>query len=106
MKRFLALLVGAFAIACSDSSGPSSTAPAKDIKFLSLPIPIDLTPDGSVALLQDFGNNLYFYHSATQELELKTRVGDHPGDFATAISANGLVAALWGSPVQAGIWTE
>ena len=107
MKRFLVLLAGAFAVACSDSpSGPSDTAPVQDIQFLSLPIPIDLTPDGGVALLQDFGNNLYFYHTATQELELKTNVGTNPGDFATAISANGLVTASWGSPVQAGIWTQ
>jgi uncharacterized membrane protein len=106
MKRFLALLAGAFAVACSDSSGPSSTAPAQDIQFLSLPLAIDLTPDGSVALLEDFGTNLYFYHTATQELELKTRVGDSPGDFATAISGNRLITALYGSPVQAAFWSE
>ena len=55
MKRFLVLLFGGFAVACSDSpSGPSSTGPVKDIQFLNLPFTIDLTPDGSVALLQDF----------------------------------------------------
>src|SRR5262249_41357052 len=87
--------------ACSDSpSGPP--APAADIRFISLPMPVDLSPDGRIALLQDYGNNLFFYHPATGELELKTRVGSEPVDFATAISDNGVVTGVHGYPAQAG----
>lgn len=93
-------------LACSDSPNEPSETEEPGIEFVSLPFVIDLTPDGSVALLMDFGHNIYFYHTATRELELKTNAGFNPGDFATAISANGVVTASYGSPVTAAFWTQ
>ena len=92
--------------ACSDSANSPPDGPAPGIEFVSLAWPADLTPDGSIALIQDLGRHLFFYHTATQELEYRTQVGDDPSDFATAISDNGVVTAHYGSPVRPAIWTR
>jgi hypothetical protein len=101
-------LLGALA-GCSDESatGPSA-GPKPGIRFVRLSMPVDLTPDGSIAAIQDGSSpagDLYFYHTATGALELKTQVGDPLRTFASAISANGVVTALHNEPVQAGFWT-
>jgi uncharacterized membrane protein len=103
------LLLGLVA-GCGDESpaGPSGS-PTPGIKFVNLTMPVDLTPDGSVAAIQDGSSSagdLYFYHTATGALEFKTRVGDPLRTFASGISANGTVTALHNEPVQAGFWTE
>lgn len=70
---------------------------------------VDLTPDGSIAALQDgnsFTGDLYFYHTETGAIEFATAIGDPTRDFATGMSANGTVSALHGDPVQAGLWTK
>jgi hypothetical protein len=103
-----AFLLGALA-GCGDESatGPSS-APKPDIHFVNLAMPVDLTPSGDIAAIQDASSStgdLYFYHTATGALEFKTRVGDPLRTFASAISATGAVTALHNEPVQAGFWT-
>ena len=105
---FLPALAAAL-IGCGDDA-PSAPAsgPERDIRFVSLSQPVDITPDGSLAAIQDGSSptgDLYFYHPATGELELKTRVGDPLRTFATAVSATGAVTALHNEPVQAGVWT-
>ena len=102
-----ALLAGALAGCGDDSTGPSP-GPKPSISFINLSMAVDLTPDGSIAAIQDGSSpsgDLYFYHTATGELEFKTRVGDPLRTFASGISAGGAVSALHGEPVQAGIWT-
>jgi hypothetical protein len=103
-----ALIAGALA-GCGDSSGTGpSGGPAPGIRFVNLSGAVDLTPDGSVAAIQDGSSprgDLYLYHTATGALEQKTPVGDPLRTFATAISGNGLVTALHNEPVQAGFWT-
>ncbi len=102
------LLLGALAGCGDDSTGPSG-GPKPSLKFVNLSFPQDLTPDGSIAAIQDGSSgsgDLYFYHTATGALEFKTRVGDPLRTFASAISANGVVTALHNEPVQAGFWTE
>ncbi len=96
-------------LGCDDvpATGPSS-GPAPAIHFLNLAMPVDLTPSGDIAAIQDAASatgDLYFYHTATGALEFKTRVGDPLRTFASAISANGAVTALHNEPVQAGFWT-
>lgn len=96
--------------ACSDDegTGPSHRVTAA-IRFVPLGWPVDLTPDGSIAALQDplsGTGDLYFYHTATGVLEYRTQVGSPLRDFATGLSATGVVTALHGDPVQAGFWTD
>jgi hypothetical protein len=70
---------------------------------------VDLTPDGSTALLFDLGSqdgDTYFYDTLARTLALKTTVGSPLRDFPTGISATMRVSAHHGDPVQAGLWTE
>lgn len=102
--------IGLVLAACTDDDhgGPSRTVPAT-LKFIPLSWPVDLSPDGSVAALQDpssFTGDLYFYYPATGVLEFRTQVGSPLRDFATGLSATGTVSALHGDPVQAGFWTD
>lgn len=95
--------------ACGDDSaaGPSpAVTPA--IRIVNLSQPVDITPDGRIAAIQDAASgtgDLYFYHTDTGALEFRTQVGDPLRTFATGISARGMVTALHNEPVQAGFWT-
>ncbi|MFN8580832.1 MAG: hypothetical protein U0163_07650 [Gemmatimonadaceae bacterium] len=121
LRLLLAATSVAVAVAgCADrslSTSPLSSAPLAvvgnggpiGIQFLPLNLPIDLTPDGSVALLQDGLSSevdLYFYTLRTGKLELKAHAGDPQFDFATGISANGRVSAIHRRQAQAGLWSE
>lgn len=87
-------------------AGPGLTGAG--IRWIDYGWPVDLTPDGSRAAIQDPGSSagdLYLYDVATGALDLVTTVGDPALDFATAISADGHVTALHGAPIRAGTWT-
>ncbi len=104
-----AVLLAAIA-ACGDedATGPTRGGP-RGIQFVALSMPVDLSPDGSVAAIQDGSSasgDLYFFHPATGALEFRTRVGDPLRTFATGLSANGMVSALHNEPVQAGFWSD
>jgi hypothetical protein len=76
---------------------------------LPINLPVDLTPDGRIALLQDAGSrevDLYFYDTRTGQLDLKARAGDPQFDFATGISAGGRISATHRAQAQAGLWSE
>jgi uncharacterized membrane protein len=102
------ILLGGLA-GCSDNpAGPSTPTVTPAIAWVNLLQPIDLTPDGSIAVIQDLrsgGGDMYFYYTASGRLEVKTQVGDPGHDFATGVSANGVVTATHGVPEQAGFWT-
>lgn len=104
------LLLPALLIGCGDDSGTGPTGGVKPgIQFVNLGWPVDITPDGSRAAIQDATSpvgDLYFFYPANGALEFKTRVGDPLRTFATAISATGTVTALHSEPVQAGFWTD
>lgn len=90
-------------------SGGGVSPPPRRLDILDLALPIDLTPDGSIALIEDLSviqGDVYFYDTVKGTLELKTQVGDVLRDFATGISATGRVSALHNDPVQAGLWSE
>jgi uncharacterized membrane protein len=94
---------------CRDGGMEPSGGVEPSIEFVALSQPVDMTPDGSVAAIQDGSSpvgDLYFYHTASRLLEHRTRVGDPLRTFATGIAANGTVTALHGEPVQAGFWTS
>ena len=103
------LFVVAALAACSgdDNNAPPATL-EPSIEFVNVFQPMDLTPDGSIALMQQYNaaGEFYFYRTETGSLEFKGVVGDPSRTLVTAISANGLVTALHGEPVQAGIWSE
>jgi hypothetical protein len=106
----LLLGLGLVLAACSneDTSGPSDAVSAS-IRFVPLAWPVDLSPDGRVAAIQDassYSGDLYFYYPGTGTLEFRTQVGSPLRDFATGLSATGVVSALHGDPVQAGFWTD
>jgi len=93
--------------ACSDGTGPSRKP--GQIAIVDVTTPIDLTPDGTIALLEDLGSfegKVYFFDTRTGALTHKTDVGDPGRDVVTAISATGRVTALHADPVQAGLWSE
>jgi hypothetical protein len=71
--------------------------------------PVDLTPDGSWAALQDPltpEGDLFLMEVATGEIERVTSVGSSELAFATAISATRSVTALHANPVNAGVFNE
>lgn len=93
----------------ADAGSDAPVAPPPGIAFLDLAMPVDLTPDGSIALLQDAASpnvDVYFYDTVSGQLDLKTQVGDPLKDMATAISGNRRITALHDVPVQAGVWSE
>lgn len=88
-------------------AGPGLTGTG--IRWINYGWPVDLTPDGATAAIQDPGSaagDLYLYDVAAGVLHLATTVGDPAHDFATGISATGRVSALHGTPIHAGSWTE
>ncbi len=79
------------------------------IRWIDYGWPIDLTPDGSIASIEDpasTNGDLYLFDVATAALRLVTSVGDPSQDFATGMSAAARVTALHGVPVVAGSWTS
>lgn len=91
------------------SSGGGGAAGTTEIQIVDLGMPIDLTPDGSVALIQDatsFEGDVYFYDTASQEKTLKTQVGDPSKDISTGISSTLRVSAIHGVPALAGIFSD
>jgi hypothetical protein len=89
----------------ADSGAP----PAASIQFLDQPMPVDLTPDGSLAVLEETtasDANVYFYDTIKGDLTLVTSAGDPSFDVATGVSAKGRVSAVHGNPAQAGLWSK
>ena len=109
---FLPLLAAAALAACSDdSSGPTETFTGPTgFALLGASNPIDITPDGQTVVAQDLmgslEGNLYFYEVATGNYSLKTKVGSPFLDFATGVSGNLKVSAIYGEPAQTGVWSE
>jgi hypothetical protein len=100
---------GTGATGTGGTGGAEVPPPPPGIEFLDLIRPIDLTPDGTVALIEDVVSlevEAYLYDTVAGELAFETKVGDPLHDFSTGISATGRISALHGVPVQAGVWTE
>ncbi|MDX2092754.1 MAG: hypothetical protein SFX73_33115 [Kofleriaceae bacterium] len=91
-----------------DAMPDAPVAVAPKLEVIDLPFPIDLTPSGDIALMQDIDpdGTFHFYDTATGTLTAKGTVGDPSRNMVTGISQNRLVTALYGEPVQAGLWTE
>src|SRR5206468_3733807 len=85
--RWLAILVPL--AACGDNGGGATNpdaappvdaaGPIATLDIVDLPMAVDLTPDGAIALLQDnntASNDVYFYDTATRALTKVTETGD------------------------------
>jgi hypothetical protein len=87
--------------------GQGGAQPAASLVFHDYGLPIDLTPDGSSALLQDLASptgDVYVVATMGGEPMLLTSVGDPLRDLATGMSATGAITALHGDPVEAGVF--
>jgi hypothetical protein len=107
MKHLPYVLLGStLLVGCSSGSTGSAPPSLGTIEFIPVNTAVDLTPDGSVALLTDLGTaDVYLYDTFTHDLNLVTSAGDPQHDFVTGISADFRVSANHGVPVQAGLWT-
>jgi len=95
----------AMADAPRPADGGSDAGPPRDIHYLIPGRPIDLTPDGTLAVVEDPGTGeVFFYDVATDTLTLETTAGNPARDFSTAVSATRRLSAHHDVPVQAGVW--
>jgi uncharacterized membrane protein len=93
---------------CSDSSGLGAVA-ENTVRFMPIANPVDITPNGSTALLQDFSaaaSDFYFFDVTSGVLTLKGNTGSNLVDFVTGISSDLRVSAIHGVPGQAGLWSQ
>ena len=100
---------GAGGADATGGASPTGGGAPGALAIIDLGMAVDLTPDGSIAVLEDDASphaDVYFYDTATGALDRKTSAGDPLSDLATAVSATGRVSALHGVPVQAGLWDE
>jgi hypothetical protein len=91
------------------SGGNGGEAPKPRLDLIDLAGPLDLTPDGGVALIEDIGSpnvDLYFYDTSSSALTKKASAGDPSLDMGTAISGTLRVTAIHGNPSQAGVFSE
>src|SRR5882672_12451398 len=104
----LPLLAAVLFTGCSDDSGPGGASPGIALTVVDVNTPLDITPDGSLVLLEDlntFEGKVYTYDIASGALTHVTDVGDPGIDIAMGISADGRITALHGNPANAGIWS-
>lgn len=88
-------------------AGGEGGAASASLSFYDYGLPVDLTPDGSGALMQDLLSSVgdvYVADTASGETTLLTSVGDPLRDLATAMSADGAITALYSDPVEAGLF--
>jgi hypothetical protein len=109
---FLPVLAAAALAACSDDS----TAPSDKFTgttgftLLNASNPIDITPDGQTVVVEDLlgtlDNPIYFYNVSTGAYTHKTSPGSPFMNFATGVSGDLKVSALYNEPVVSGVWSE
>jgi hypothetical protein len=79
------------------------------ISFIDYVMPVDITPNGGVALIEDpvsTQGDLYFYDVIAEKLSPATSVGDPSRDLATGLSATLRISAFHDDPVQASLWSK
>lgn len=88
------------------AGGSDVPPPPPGIELVDVAYAIDLSPDGSIALLQGEDGGAYFYDTVTHALDFKTSIGDPAYANAMAISGTGRMAASHGNPIVAGLWSD
>ncbi len=110
---FLPALAAAALAACSsdDSTAPSDkfTGPT-GFTLLNASNPIDITPDGQTVVVEDligsFDNGIYFYNVSTGAYKYKTTPGSPFMNFASGVSSDLKLSAVYNDPAVAGVWSE
>jgi uncharacterized membrane protein len=95
--------------ACGDDASAPPDEVEPSLVFPNVFQPVDLTPDGSIALLQQYNatGEFYFYRTATGSLELMGEVGDASLAAITGISADGKVTGFFFTDsIRAGLWNQ
>lgn len=89
-----------------DDAGADAGSPSTaDIRFLLPGRPIDLTPDGTRAVVEDPNvGEVFFYDVVTGTLTLEATLADSAYNFSTGVASDGRLAAVNGVPVQAAVW--
>lgn len=108
------LLTGALALsllaACSgDSNEPTPPEVEPSLTLINVFQPVDITPDGSIALLQQLNTTgeFYFYRPANGSLELMGDVGDGQYGQVNALSSDGrVIGRFFTDSIRAGTWTR
>ncbi len=115
---FLTALVVPLLAACTphddtdtDTDAETDTAieVTPSLSFVDVFQPVDLTPDGHLALLQQVNatGDFYFYDTESKSLDLMGQVGDASVAAVTGLSADGAVTGFYESgTIQAGVWTQ
>lgn len=108
---FLPVLAAAALAACSDdSTAPSDkfTGPT-GFTLLQASNPIDITLDGQTVVVEDLlslDNSIYFYNVSTGAYTYKTTPGSPFLNFATGVSGDLKVSAIYNEPAVTGVWSE
>lgn len=105
-----AMAAGALA-ACSndDNNAPPPPEVEPSLTFVHVMQPVDITPDGSLALLQQYNatGEFYFYRPASGSLEFVGEVGDGSIAAVTGISDDGQVTGFFlTDSIRAGLWSR
>jgi uncharacterized membrane protein len=82
--------------------------PRYHFAIVDKPAAVDVTPDGAIALFWDYGSangDAWLYGVEAGTLNLATSVGDPLRNFPTGLSDDLRISALYGQPVQAGLWS-
>lgn len=95
----------------ADPDPDAEPAPEPGITFLDYGIAADITPDGRLAVFEDFSTPgatmVVFYDTVTGVAKEMTDVGDPSRALATGISSTRRLTALHGGEIlHAGVWTE
>lgn len=107
----LSSLVLAALSACSndDNNAPPPPEVEPSLTFVNVFQPVDVTPDGSIALLQQYNatGEFYYYRPATGSLEFVGEVGDGSLSAITGITADGRVTGFYFTTdsIRAGLWS-
>ncbi|MBL8625289.1 MAG: hypothetical protein JNK64_28520, partial [Myxococcales bacterium] len=113
---FRALPVLALAIGCGDGAAPVSPdapppidAPAAPaFRLFDYPLAIDVSPDGSRAVFQDFAGGVatvVVHDTATGVSTTVAELGDPARTLATGVAAAGRISALRNEPLEAALWS-
>ena len=110
-RPFANALVAGFALAalaaCTDSVNPTPVAQSS-LRILHEGAPVDISPDGSLALLEDRytgSGTLYQFNVTTGVLTETGSIGDIGYNFSTGISTDGRISGVYNMPVSAGVYT-
>ena len=109
---FLPALAAVALAACSDDpASPTDkfTGPT-GFTLLNASNPIDITPDGQTVVVEDLlgtiENPIYFYGVSTGAYTYKTSPGSPFMNFATGVSGDLKVSAIYSEPAVSGVWSE